>query len=66
MNILCRCLQDAWAAENWYVNSIGLKQVVSTISHLPWDFDVLPWYRGIYLKTVRLTAKPWDLAGLLR
>ena len=34
------------------------------MSHLPWDFNVLPWYRGIYLKTVRLTVKPWDLAGL--
>ena len=31
---------------------------------LPWGFCVLPWQREIRVKTMILTKKQWDLAGL--
>ena len=33
-------------------------------TNLPWEFPDQPWDRGISLKTVGPTAKPWYLAGL--
>ena len=61
INLGCFCFQKRWNINHRLLR----KKTIQGVKLSSWFCDLL-WDHEIWLKTVSLMPKPWDLAGLLK